>query len=130
MAQCAGMTMRGTRCRVRVTNEGDLCLFHDPEQGAALAAAQHSGGAPAKERGLKPAEDLPGGPPKTAAEAMTWSAWLVRAVAEGSVGTTTASQVASSLRVFLQSLDKAELEGQVAELRAKLQELQRREAAR
>lgn len=125
---CTATTRDGRRCMRYVKEEGTLCFWHDPAKTAAARAARIRGGR--KHQGeLRRAspEDLPNGgrPPETAAEAMEWAAWLVPAIASGEVGTTVANQTASALRTFLQALDKAELETQVAELKGKLKELQR-----
>ena len=131
--QCAGTTVSGRRCNAWVNEEGAFCLFHDPVRTEEAREARAKGGRRALSQLRKASQDqLPNGgrPPETAAEAMLWSAWLVPAVAKGAIGTTVADKIGAALRTFLQALDKSEMESQVGELRTKLKELQKREAAR
>ncbi len=124
--QCAATRKAGGRCSRFVPHEGGLCFMHDPGRQEDARAARSKGGHRTQEKlRLASPGNLPGPAPESAADAQLWGAWLVRAVAEGTIGITTSDKIAGALRVFLAALDKAEMEGQIRELQAQVKELKR-----
>ena len=47
---------------------------------------------------------------------MSWSSWATLAVASGDLDARTAREIAGLLRVFVQAIDKAEMQRQIREL--------------
>lgn len=115
----------GTRCGTGfgLCDGCGRCFNHCPhraeerrkasEKGAYVAA--HGPGA------LPPGEVPPA--PETLADAVLWSAWAARAAATGELDTARANAAARLLKEFRQALERSEAKEELAELRAKLEEL-------
>lgn len=120
----------GQRCgsRTGLNEETGLCLWHDPEREDERRYVQSQGGkATARSRqpdGELTEDDLPGGPPTTAADARMWCAWGVWAAASGKIDPKRAHEIGYLARAFLKALETAELGDEIEELREKIEELQ------
>ncbi|MEX2528554.1 MAG: hypothetical protein WEA09_13040 [Gemmatimonadota bacterium] len=130
--QCKAIKRDGERCGVDwgLNKENELCWHHDNTRADERRRATSLGGRNAAEKSRRAhartvhiADQM--APPTTAAEAMRWASWSTWAVSVGHIDKGTAQQVNSGVRTFLQALDKAEMEAELAELKAKVKELQK-----
>jgi hypothetical protein len=126
-ARCEYIKADGNQCGQRVSEGNRYCIWHSPTRKKEAAAARSRGGQAAgrNKRKTPPADELPSGPPETAAEAQQWASWLTWATASGKIDPNTSQRVSTSLRVFLTALEKAEMEQEIARLQAQVKELQR-----
>jgi hypothetical protein len=121
--RCLGTTKDGRSCRVTfgLDPESGLCRAHDPERAEERRRACVLGGKTTAEarrkrsRTVDAGEALPA--PKTAGQAMEWASWLAVAAVTGQLDKGTVAQAVAALRIFLASLEKAEFETAITELR-------------
>lgn len=116
---CKAIKEDGARCGVDfgLDDEG-LCWHHSPTKAEERHRAKSRGGRTTATKGQRVAslDEIPDAP-QTAADAKAWASWLAVAVATGKVDRTTGREIAGVLRTFLTSLEKAETEAKVEELR-------------
>lgn len=127
--QCVHVKDDGTRCGTRhALYEDGMCFWHSRYTAEKREAARSKGGRVAAVRTRKryqrvaSASEVPD-PPESAADAKAWASWLTFATATGAIDKGTAKELASVLRCFLASLEKAEVEAEIAELRGQIAEL-------
>jgi len=127
--QCPAIKADGERCRVTfgLNPETALCWFHDPVRADERRRTSSLAGKRTAEERRKRArtihEDEAMQPPATAGEAKKWSAWLAFAAVTGLLDRGTVREAAGAIRVFLSSLEKAEYEAALEEIRAEVREL-------
>lgn len=129
--RCKGKNKDGSQCRVEfaVDRKSGLCYQHNPKWKGHREWARAEGGKVAAENSRKnyrrtaSPEDVPG-PPTTAGEAVRWAAWATWAVSTGIIDKGTAREVSYGVRTFLASLETAEHEEEIQELKQTVRELQ------
>ena len=128
--QCAAIKADGVRCGVKfgVDEESQLCWHHDPALADERRRAASAGGkiTAAKMRGRQQRTvhaDEALAPPTTAEDAMRWASWATWAAATGTIDKGTAREVCGGIRTFLASLEKAEYESALEDLKSQVREL-------
>lgn len=132
-ATCRGITKAGQPCRVSMNlSAGGLCLAHDPERREAARQTRIAGGVAAgqarRERRAKlpPASDVPK-VMRTLDDAVRWSSWAADQVARGSMDARSAHEIAVLVREFRQTVEKRDLQHEVARLQKRLAMLEKHE---
>lgn len=131
MDRCKAIRSDGEQCRVGfgLNVKNGLCWHHDPERARSRHRARSQGGRTTSgiqqsrwSRTVPPHRAM--GKPETVADAVEWAKWLTLAIATGEVDKATGREINASLKTFVSLYEKAELEGRVNELTAKLAALQ------
>lgn len=128
--RCSAVRNDGQRCEVDfgLNPANGRCWHHDPERAKSRKRARAQGGRTTSSmqrarwsRTVSPDEVMED--PQTVADAVRWASWLPRAIATGEIDKATGREINSSLKTFVALYEKSELEGEVAELRRKLEAL-------
>lgn len=129
---CAHIKDDGDRCGTYVSDEGDLCVFHDPAR-RAEAQAMRSKGARTTNRKRAGTDPLPGfeelEPPTTLAGVAEWQARVAVAMARGEITGSRGKDLTYALRAQREVLEKTELGGKADELLQAMKEAQRQRGA-
>lgn len=132
MATCTHRKADGTECRAPALLDGSgLCAMHAPHLAEKMRRARTRGGRAAGPR-RRPAERIQVAlpeeappPPQTLEDAVRWASWATHAVTTGRIHPKVAGEVARLLKEFRAALEKRAIEGELDELRAKLETLTR-----
>ncbi len=78
--RCVGVKGNGERCGQAVAEPGDYCIWHDPDRKKEALAVRSLGGkraarTNAARRKVAREDQVPSGPPETAAEAQRFASW-------------------------------------------------------
>ena len=125
-----GKTLAGALCRasLNLSPTSGLCWSHDPERAEQARAIRASGGVAAgrakRLENAPPAGDVPNAP-RTLADAEKLAAWLARAVLTGQIDSRTCESATKAVRQFQLTVEKRELQREVAGLRAQLAQIKR-----
>jgi hypothetical protein len=121
---CRGFKKDGTPCRVTFGLSPDgLCAPHDPARAEQMRAGVAKGVAIRQQMRVTARTILPEGmlrPPKTLDDAVRWSAWAMHAAVTGVIDARTAHEVGFLVNSFTASLQKRDLQREIAELRKQL----------
>lgn len=130
-----GAVKDGTPCRgfLNLSPTNGLCVQHDPERREMVEAMRSTGGRSARETR---AEALRANaiahfprPPRTLEDAARMSAWTSWAALTGEIPAQAADANTRALKVFTDSMNKAELSRRIRELEKKIKALEQRRAA-
>lgn len=75
-------------------------------------------------RGAPAASEVPAAP-KTLEDAVAWASWTIHSVATGLVTTQQAREIANTIKVFIDAIEKRDVRGEIEELREAVAELRR-----
>lgn len=121
---CRGAKKDGSPCRVNFGLSPDgLCAPHDPARAEQMRAGVAKGVAVRAQMRVTAKTVLPEGmlrPPKTLDDAVRWSAWAMHAAVTGVIDARTAHEVGFLVNSFTASLQKRDLQREIASLRAQL----------
>lgn len=126
--RCQHIKDDGEQCGMaaQINPSNGCCIWHDPEREDEAAKRRSKGGknAARTRSGLRE-EDLPAGPPETAADARRWAAWTVWATASGLVDSRTAHELGYTIRAYLKAYEKVDMSDELEELKDQVAELRR-----
>ena len=124
MTTCKGKTKAGPRCRVSGDRVGDdgYCVWHSPNRKDEAFAIRSKGGR--SNKGTTYSRPVP--PLKTISDAVKVSSWVVEQLSKGHLYDKRADVIIKAVRQFVQALEKKDLEGQLAVLKADLKALKRK----
>jgi len=125
---CEAIAADGMRCRLDFgLNPDGKCFHHSDHTAEARARARSQAGKTTAERRRRQSKTIQVTeamePPRTAAEAKKWSAWLAWAAVTGELDKGTVREASGAIRVFLASLKQADYEHAIDELRAEVRGL-------
>lgn len=126
--QCRDTNAAGEPCGSPFVGEDGYCAAHGPN-GSARMSARGAKGAEATARkmagkGTVKANEVPGGPPETMQDAAKWASWIPWAVTTGKLDAKLGDVAVRAIREFRAAHEKAALESEIKELRAKMEEME------
>lgn len=136
--RCSHVKDSGEQCgmkgNLRETEDGALCIWHDPTRRRKAQRMRAKGAKAvaekkrrAKIRTVEMTEALE--PPQDIEDVARWLSWTAVAVSTGKVDARTAREVTYALRALLDALERVEQSEQIEELRAQLEALTGGDAA-
>jgi hypothetical protein len=131
MNTCTFTKDDGTRCQVsNGLSDAGLCIWHDPERRQQVAEMRSKGARTANPKRAKhtartvSAEDAPPAP-ESLEDCVRWSSWLTVAVTTGVLDARTTKEAVQAIRELRASLEKRDLEREVADLKRQLAAIQK-----